>query len=168
MKLTMVSNMTTCNCNKDNNGIISNNVITTAEEYHPTSRFCNICRAGIICCKGKSVPLHAMEALGGRGGIAPTHSRPRQWMGVSGQRHAPAAFYPRGKDSRYPLDRRLGGLQSRSGHRQRKNPLPLPGIEPRSADRPVRSQTLYWLSYPAPSLLCIIYHFRALYVDGRN
>jgi hypothetical protein len=28
--------------------------------------------------KGKAVPLHAMEALGGgRGGIAPTHSRPR-------------------------------------------------------------------------------------------
>jgi hypothetical protein len=35
----------------------------------------------IPCCvlllKGKAVPLHAMEALGGRGGIAPTHSRPR-------------------------------------------------------------------------------------------
>jgi hypothetical protein len=27
--------------------------------------------------KGKAVPLHAMEALGGRGGIAPTHSQPR-------------------------------------------------------------------------------------------
>jgi len=27
--------------------------------------------------KGKAVPLHSMEALGGRGGIAPTHSRPR-------------------------------------------------------------------------------------------
>jgi hypothetical protein len=27
--------------------------------------------------KGKAVPLHTMEALGGRGGIAPTHSRPR-------------------------------------------------------------------------------------------
>jgi hypothetical protein len=27
--------------------------------------------------KGKAVPLHAMEALGGRGRIAPTHSRPR-------------------------------------------------------------------------------------------
>jgi hypothetical protein len=26
--------------------------------------------------KGKAVPLHAMEALGGRGGIAPTHARP--------------------------------------------------------------------------------------------
>jgi hypothetical protein len=38
-------------------------------------------------------------------------------MGVSGQRQAPAALYPRGKDPRYPLDRRLGGLQSRSGRR---------------------------------------------------
>jgi len=27
--------------------------------------------------KGKALPLHAMEALGGRGGIAPTHPRPR-------------------------------------------------------------------------------------------
>jgi hypothetical protein len=27
--------------------------------------------------KSKAVPLHAMEALGGRGGIAPTYSRPR-------------------------------------------------------------------------------------------
>jgi hypothetical protein len=30
-------------------------------------------------------------------------------MGVSGQRDVPAALYPRGKDPRYPLDRRLGG-----------------------------------------------------------
>jgi hypothetical protein len=51
---------------------------------------------------------------------------------------------------RYPLYRRLGGPQSQSGHRgQRKNPLPLPGIEPWSLGRPARSQTLYWLSYPA-------------------
>jgi hypothetical protein len=27
--------------------------------------------------KSKAVPLHAMEALGGRESIAPTHSRPR-------------------------------------------------------------------------------------------
>jgi hypothetical protein len=27
--------------------------------------------------KGKAVSLHAMEALGERGGIAPTHSQPR-------------------------------------------------------------------------------------------
>jgi hypothetical protein len=31
----------------------------------------------LIVLKSKAVPLHAMEALGGRGGIAPTHSRPR-------------------------------------------------------------------------------------------
>jgi hypothetical protein len=35
---------------------------------------------------------------------------------VSGQRHAPTALYTRGKDTRYPLDRRLGGPQSRFGH----------------------------------------------------
>jgi hypothetical protein len=34
-------------------------------------------------------------------------------MGVSGEHHAPAALYPRGRDPRYPLDRRLGGPQSR-------------------------------------------------------
>jgi hypothetical protein len=34
-------------------------------------------------------------------------------MEVSGQLHAPAAL-PQGKSLRYPLDRRLGGLQSRS------------------------------------------------------
>jgi hypothetical protein len=73
-------------------------------------------------------------------------------MGVSGQRHAPAALYPREKYPRYPLYRRLDGPQSRSGHRgYRKNPLPLPEIEPRLPCRPVRSQTIYWLSYPGSS-----------------
>jgi hypothetical protein len=33
--------------------------------------------------------------------------------GVSGQRHVPAALYP----FRHPLDKRLGGPQSRSGRR---------------------------------------------------
>jgi hypothetical protein len=60
-------------------------------------------------------------------------------MGVSGQRHAPAALYPRGKDPRYPLDRRLGGPQSRSGRRDRRKILcPCRGSNP---DRPARSQT---------------------------
>jgi hypothetical protein len=35
-------------------------------------------------------------------------------MEVSGQLHTPAALPP-GKETRYPLDRRLSGLQSRSG-----------------------------------------------------
>jgi hypothetical protein len=33
----------------------------------------------------------------------------------------PLSLYPRGKSHRYPLDRRLGGPQSRSGLRGRKN-----------------------------------------------
>jgi hypothetical protein len=40
----------------------------------------------------KAVPPHATEALGWRRGIVPTHSLPRHHMGVSGQRHAPAAY----------------------------------------------------------------------------
>jgi hypothetical protein len=45
-----------------------------------------------------------------------TFSWPRHWLEVSGQFHASAAL-PLGKSPRYPLDRRLGGPQSRSGRR---------------------------------------------------
>ena len=64
-------------------------------------------------------------------------------MGVSGQQHAPAALYPRGK-TRYPFYRRLGGP-----------PGPVwTGGEPRPhrdsiPDRPARSQSLHQLSYRA-------------------
>jgi hypothetical protein len=76
----------------------------------------------ILLCKrihriSKAVSQHAYGGAGARGCIAPTHSRPRHWMWVSGERYAPDALYPRGKDHRYPLDRRLGGSQSRSEHR---------------------------------------------------
>jgi hypothetical protein len=47
-------------------------------------------------------------------------------MGVGGQRHAPAALTP-GKN-RYPLYRRLGGLQGRSGGVRKISP-PL-GLDP--------------------------------------
>jgi hypothetical protein len=44
--------------------------------------------------------------------------------------HAPAVLPP-GKKPRYPLDRRLGGPQSRSGRGAgQKNSQPLPGLEP--------------------------------------
>jgi hypothetical protein len=58
-------------------------------------------------------------------------------MGVGGQRHAPAAL-PLGK-TRYPLCRRLGGPQGRSGRVQKISPLP--GFDPRTVQ-------LYRLSYP--------------------
>jgi hypothetical protein len=75
-------------------------------------------------------------------------------MEVSGQLHAPAALH-KGKKPRYPVDRRLGGPQSRSKHGvEEKNSHPQPGIyNTRSSDRPARSKSLYWLSYPDfPSL----------------
>jgi hypothetical protein len=50
-------------------------------------------------------------------------------MEVSGQFNAPAV-YPQGKSPSYPLDRRLGGNQSRSGSggEEKNSQLP-PGTE---------------------------------------
>jgi hypothetical protein len=43
----------------------------------------------------------------------------------------PRTLYPQGKSPWYPLDRRLGGPQSRSGRGgEDKNSQPLPGNEP--------------------------------------
>jgi len=60
-----------------------------------------------------------------------------------GQRHAPAALYPRERPGT-PLYRRLGGPQGRSG--QVRKISPPTGI--RSSDLPARSQPLYRLRYP--------------------
>jgi hypothetical protein len=68
-----------------------------------------------------------------------TLSQPRRWMGVGGQRHAPAAL-PAGK-IRYALYRRLGGPQSRSGW-VRKISTP-PGFDPRTV-QPVESRYIDW------------------------
>jgi len=48
-------------------------------------------------------------------------------MEVSGQLHVP--LYPQGKSPWYPLDRRLGGLQSPSGRGgEEKNSQSLPEV----------------------------------------
>jgi hypothetical protein len=77
-------------------------------------------------------------------------------MEVSGQLHAPAALPP-GKDPWYPLGRRLGGTQSRSGRGdEEKNSQPLPAMQPWIPDRQARSLvaiptelSLIDLSYPS-------------------
>ena len=66
-------------------------------------------------------------------------------MGVGGQRHAPAALPPR--KTQYPLYRRLGGPQGRSG-RVRKI-LPPPEFDPRTA-QPIASRYTDW-AIPAPT-----------------
>ena len=57
-------------------------------------------------------------------------------MGVGGQRHAPVAVPP--SKTRYPLYRRLGGLQASLDGRGKSRPPT--GI--RSADRQARSESL--------------------------
>jgi hypothetical protein len=69
----------------------------------------------------KTSSLHVMKALGWRGSIAPTHSRPPHLMGVHGQHQAQATLYP---GERTPDTDCTGG-------------------EPRSHGRPAHSQTIY-------------------------
>jgi hypothetical protein len=66
---------------------------------------------------GKVVPLHAMDGAWGARRYSSYSLIISTLEGVSGQHHAPAALYSRGKSPRYPLYRRLGGPQSRSGRR---------------------------------------------------
>jgi hypothetical protein len=52
----------------------------------------------------------------------------------------PRPLYLQVKNPWYPLDRRLGGPQSRSGRgSEEKCSQPMPGIEPQNPDRPARS-----------------------------
>jgi hypothetical protein len=86
--------------------------------------------------------------------------------GVSGQRHAPSGLYSRGKDPGIPcagrwVDLRAGLDTEATG----KNPLTLPRIEPRSSGRPVRSQTLYWLSYPGSYIMHVLFTCN-LFIDA--
>jgi hypothetical protein len=91
--------------------------------------------------------------------------RPRGWVevylyhfmtsayrwGVGGQHHAPAALPP-GKN-RYPLYRRLGGPQSRSGRVRKISPTP--GFDLRTV-QPVASRYTDW-AIPAPYWRIYIY-----------
>ena len=68
-------------------------------------------------------------------------------MGVGGQHHAPAALPP-GK-TRYPLYRRLGGPQGRSGRVRKISPPP--GFDPRTV-QPVASRYTDW-AIPVATIL---------------
>jgi hypothetical protein len=60
----------------------------------------------------------------------------------------PRPLYPWGKSLRYPLDRRLGGPQSRSGRRGEEKILDPTRIPTPTFGRPARIQLLYRLRYP--------------------
>jgi hypothetical protein len=73
---------------------------------------------------------HSMKTCWGSGGIAPRIlDLGTRWRCVVSFTLRP--LFPQGKSSWYPLDRRLGGPQSRSVCcSEEKNSQPLPGLEP--------------------------------------
>jgi hypothetical protein len=73
-------------------------------------------------------------ACGRRGGIAPTHSRPRHYMGVSGQRHAPCRSLSPGKGLPVPIVQEAGWAPGPVWKQEARGKIlsPLLGIEPRS------------------------------------
>jgi hypothetical protein len=94
-----------------------------------------------------------MKAQRGSRCIALLFLQPRRLMEVGGQRHAPAALPP-GK-TRYPLYRRLGGPQGRSG-RMRKISPPPPGFDTRTV-QPIASR------YTGPYASCM---YSGLFILG--
>jgi len=97
--------------------------------------------------KGKVHPRTGHEGPEGGGSrcVALLFLHSRRWMGLGGQRHAPAALPP--VKTRYPLYRRLGGSQGWSG-RVRKISPPPPGFDPRTV-QPVASRCTI-CAIPAP------------------
>jgi hypothetical protein len=88
------------------------------------------CRFLLSCSPCALTEHHAMKEYWGSGCIGPgiLHLGTRWRWVVS---FTPLPLYPQGKSPWCPLDRRLGGPQSRSGHgREEKNSQPLPGLEP--------------------------------------
>jgi len=63
----------------------------------------------------------------------------------------PRRFTP-GKETRYPLYRRLGGPQGRSGRVRKISPP----TRIRSLDRPALSEMLYRLRNPSPSFVIVV------------
>jgi hypothetical protein len=99
--------------------------------------------------RSKAVPLHAMEALGGRGGIAPLiHdlSIRKGWVVST----TPRPRFTPGERPPVPIVQEAGWAPEPVWtQRIEEKSLSLPGIELRSPGRPARSQTLYyWRSYP--------------------
>jgi hypothetical protein len=74
------------------------------------------------------------------------------------------SFTPRSLYPRYPLDRKLGGPQSRCGDvGEEKYSQAPPGIEPPNHDCPARSQSLYRLSYPGSLMRRVLFFYEEEY-----
>jgi hypothetical protein len=80
---------------------------------------------------------------------------------VSGQLHAPAAL-PQGKSPWYPLNRRLGGPQSRSGCPHRESNPRTPIVQPvaqRYTDWAITALFMFKVNYINVKLSCYIFKY---------
>jgi hypothetical protein len=71
-----------------------------------------------------------------------------EWSASHSGRFTP----PWGEGPRYPLDRRLGGPQSRSRRRGEEIFFTIPGLELRPHDHAARRELLYRLRYPSSNM----------------
>jgi len=116
------------------------------ETYH--NSFLSYLPQVMLLSKGKVVLVlfltdhHSMKAYWGSGGIAPRILWGTRWRWVVSFTSQP--LYLQRKSPWYPLDRRLGGPQSRSGHSGEEKIYP---------DHPTRSPALYHGTTPATYLL---------------
>jgi hypothetical protein len=75
-------------------------------------------------------------------------------------------LYPQGKSTWYPLDRRMGGSQSRSGcGGEEKNSQPLPGLEP-PIFQPIAQRYTTELSRFLQDPVLLSYHLRLVLPSG--
>jgi hypothetical protein len=89
-----------------------------------------------------SAPRH--EGVLGEWRYSSTHSLTSALVGGEWSASRSGRFTLQGKSPLYPLDRRLGGPQSRTGRGgEEKNSQIPPGIEPWNPDHPARSPALY-------------------------
>jgi hypothetical protein len=105
------------------------------------------CDIGVMVTQ--SLKTHMKEQWG-RECIAPTHSQPRHYVRLVVSVTLRPLFIP---GQRTTDTHRTGDwVAPRPGLNTEVREeilLPLQGIEPLSPGRPVRSQTMYWLNYPA-------------------
>jgi hypothetical protein len=124
---------------------------STSIRYVRGNHLSQVCEFLSFCLhkkKGKAIPLHAMEALGGERryssySFTTSAVDGGEWsVSRPGRAFTPGERTPGTHWTGAWVDPRAGLNTEDRG----KILLPLPGIEPLSPGRPARSQTLYYLS----------------------
>jgi hypothetical protein len=138
-------------CSLPSSQQLQNNPSPQTRESRPQHPLCSLkIRFNIICKKKVKQSNNTSMETQGRDDVQLLliHDLGTRWGWVVSVTPRPR-FSP-GEGPPVPIVQETGwGPEPVWTHRLEENFLPLLGIEPRSPGRPVRSQTLYWLSYPA-------------------